>query len=395
MTDAGPIRVLQVVDSLGMGGAETWLIELLRRWSNSGRIQVDFLVTSGKRGIFDDEAARLGARIYYLRYGRRNLVGFAKGFRSILRKGKYEAVHDHADCAAGWHFLLGAGTLPYVRIAHVHNSWRLHIEANYSTSHSRRLAALLGLKLVDFFATHVCGTSAEALNGYGFNTDRPQRPIVSVLHCGFNIAKFGGPREPDRRSVLEEFGWSSEARIVLFAGRLDRAMSYGHPQNHKNSWFAINVVRAAAERDASVRLLMAGAGEARADIEHHIQCWGLADKLRLVGVQMDVPRLMRAADVLLFPSVIEPLGMVAVEAQAAGLPVLASTAVPREAIVIPKLYNALSLEQPIDRWVDALLSVLTSARAGFDICQSALEASSFSIAASAQRLEKIYAAARQ
>ena len=65
-----PVRVLEITDTLGMGGAETWLMELLRLWSNTGAVQMDFLLTSGNRGIFDDEACRLGARLHYVRYGR-------------------------------------------------------------------------------------------------------------------------------------------------------------------------------------------------------------------------------------------------------------------------------------------------------------------------------------
>ena len=56
-----PIRVLQIIDSLGMGGAETWLMEVLRLWSKNGVGKIDFLATSGNPGIFDEEARRLGA----------------------------------------------------------------------------------------------------------------------------------------------------------------------------------------------------------------------------------------------------------------------------------------------------------------------------------------------
>src|SRR5947209_16132756 len=101
---------------------------------------------------------------------------------------------------------------------------------------------------------------------------------------------------------------------------------------------------------------MAGAGEqARRELECQIECWGLKDKLRLIGVRMDIARLMRASDVLFFPSRQEGLGMVAVEAQATGMPVLASTAVPRECVVIPELYDALPLGEPIELWAEALL----------------------------------------
>ncbi|MGC2523181.1 MAG: glycosyltransferase [Stellaceae bacterium] len=385
--------MLQVTGALGMGGAETWLLELLRYWRNGGGVQSEFLLTHGNRDVFDDEARSLGAQLHYVRYGRGDLRGFAQRLRAILREGRFDAIHDHSDCAAGWHLLLGAGTLPSVRIVHVHNSRRLQL-ANYEISSSRRLTAAIGRRLVDNFATHVCGTSTAALGDYGFDAGSRRRPAVSVLHCGIAVSKFCGPREPDRQSVRHEFGWPPQVKIVLFAGRLDQALSYTDPRNHKNSWFAVNVVRAATGRDPSVRLLMAGAGSTRAEIERHIGCWGMSDKLRLIGLRTDMPRLMRAADVLLFPSAVEPLGMVAVEAQAAGLPVLASAAVPQEAVVVPELYAALPLEAPMERWIDGLLKASTGARLSNDLCRGALEASPFSIAASARRLEKIYAAGR-
>src|SRR4029077_637262 len=74
-------NVLHIVDTLGMGGAETWLMELLRLWHRQGenRPQVDFLATSGNTGLFDDEATALGARIFYLRYGRSHIISFRRG----------------------------------------------------------------------------------------------------------------------------------------------------------------------------------------------------------------------------------------------------------------------------------------------------------------------------
>jgi glycosyltransferase involved in cell wall biosynthesis len=173
-------------------------------------------------------------------------------------------------------------------------------------------------------------------------------------------------------------------------------MEFDHPQNHKNSWFALNVAQAAIEKQPAIRLLMAGAGDhSRYELESRIEAWGLKDKLRLIGVRKDIPRLMRAADVLFFPSRQEGLGMVAVEAQAAGLPVLASIAVPRECVVIPELYNALPLDEPIELWAATLLEIITKPRTPLGLCRRALESSPFSIANSARRLEEIYSSAQQ
>jgi glycosyltransferase involved in cell wall biosynthesis len=369
-------------------------MELLRMWSKTGECQLDFLATSGNTGIFDEEARRLGAQIHYVRYGRAHLPRFARKFRHVLLEGHYDAVHDHQDYASGWHFLMGTGALPSVRITHVHNPW-LHIEANYAISPLRRVTGMIGKRLVHQFATDICGTSEEILRRYGFEPTQAQ-PTVRAAHCGFNVSLFSKDREFDRASVLREFCWAEETELVLFVGRLDRALEFHHPQNHKNSWFAVNVVRAAVERRPSVRFLMAGAGDCpRKAIESRIEQWGLKDKLRLIGVRKDVARLMRAANVLFFPSRQEGLGMVAVEAQATGLPVLTSTAVPAECVVIPELVHSMPLSEPIDKWADFLVEIMSRPRVPLDLCCRALECSPFSIENSAQRLREMYDRTRQ
>ena len=384
-----PVRVLQVLSGLGVGGAETWLMEVLQRWARDGTGEMDFLLTSGEPDVFDEKAAALGAKLHYARYGRAQLGAFVRNYRGLLRQNRYDAIHDHADYASGWRFAMGAGALPPVRVAHVHNAWQ-HIEANYAVTPSRQLAAAWGKGLVNRLATHVCGTSAEILRRYGFQPGCGGKLRVEVVHCGFEVDKFNAPRQADRARILGEFGWPADTKLALFAGRLDRALEFVHPRNQKNSWLALNIVRMALEHDPSVRLIMAGAGPSRDTLQARVQAWGLADELRLSGLREDMPALMRAADVLLFPSVQEGLGMVAVEAQAAGLPVLASTAVPREAIVIPELYEALPLDAPLERWAQALLSAMARPRIDLVACRAALERSDFSIVNSARRLEAIY-----
>jgi glycosyltransferase involved in cell wall biosynthesis len=386
-----PIRVLQIIDTFGMGGVETWLIETLRHWAHRGEVQTDFLLTSGKRGIFDDEAARLGARLHYVPYGMGKLSPFISAYRDILRNGRYDAVHDHADYVSGWHFLMGLGALPRVRVAHVHNPW-LHITANYATSSRRMATAKMGKFLTERLATHVLGTSGDALERYGFRVGSCS-PHVSVLHCGFDIRRFSGPRENDRSSVLEEFGWTPDARVVLFAGRLDRALEIDHPQNHKNSWLALNTMRTALTRNPNLRLVMAGAGDSRGEMQKYLQAWGLESQFRLVGVRQDMPRLLRAADLLFFPSRQEGLGMVAVEAQAAGVPVLASDGIPLAANVVPQLYHAFKLGSSIEEWAQAVQHALDAPRVPPEIAAQTVEKTDFSIAASAEKLLRVYGSA--
>jgi glycosyltransferase EpsF len=386
------IRVLQVVDSLGMGGAETWLIELLRLWSNSGLVDVHFLVTSGKRGLLDDEAKRLGARIHYVRYGRRDLVSFSKRFRAILRKGRYEAIHDHQDYSSGWHFLLGRIGLPAIRVTHVHNP-AYQILNNYGTSPMRRVTAGIGYRLVAKYATHITGTSRQLLSEYGFDTPRFAKTPRAALHCGFDPFRFYGNPASAKISVAREFGWLADEPIILFAGRMDQSPDIGDPQNHKNSAFAVAVGIECARRDPRVRILLVGAlSPAVPILEKRIAAAGFAERFRFTGVRKDIERLMLASDVLLFPSRAEGLGMVAVEAQAAGLPVLASSTVPRECVVVPDLVHFKKVTEGEGQWAAELLRLAGQPRA-ISEANKKVTASPFAIRNSADALLALYTSA--
>jgi glycosyltransferase EpsF len=389
MTAARPIKVLQVVDTLGMGGAETWLIELLRLWSKDGRARMDFLVTSGKRELFDNEAKLLGARIFYVRYGRSDLVRFGREFNAILRNGQYQAIHDHQDYSSGWHFFLGHAELPAIRVTHVHNP-AYQILNNYGTSRMRRVTTRIGQRLVAKYATHITGTSCQVLTEYGFDTPTFNRIPKVALHCGFDPVRFLGDPASAKISVAREFRWPANATLVLFAGRMDQSPDIGDPQNHKNSGFAVAVGIECARRDPRVRALFVGAPSPAVPIlEKRIATAGFADRIRFTGVRRDIERLMLASAALLFPSRAEGLGMVAVEAQAAGLPVLASSAVPRECVVVPNLVHFKDVAAGEAQWAAELLRLASRPRA-LSEANEKVAASPFAIRNSANALLRLY-----
>jgi glycosyltransferase involved in cell wall biosynthesis len=387
-----PVAVLHVVDALGMGGAETWLMEVLRRWSREGLGRMDFLATGGVPAIFDDEARALGAHVHYVRYGRRQLRPFVREFRRILARGRYDAIHDHQDFASGWHFLMGSGTLPRVRVTHVHNP-AYQIRNNYGVTLARRATAKAGEQLIARFATHITGTSRQVLGEYGFDAERFARIPKAALHCGFDPARF----RADARAVAEargalraKLGWPDDALVALFAGRIDQSPEPGHARNHKNSGFAVAAGIEAMARDGRLHLLFAGApSPATPVLEQRIVDAGFGRRARFVGVRQDIERLMLAADVLLFPSRGEGLGMVAVEAQAAGLPVLASVAVPRECVVVPELVRFESIEAGTSRWAALLLELGRAPRIAD--ANARVAASPFAIDHSVRALRRLYA----
>src|SRR5260370_30291210 len=125
-------------------------------------------------------------------------------------------------------------------------------------------------------------------------------------------------------------------------------------------------------------------------LQQRIAAAGFADHIKFVGIRKDISRLMLGSDVLLFPSRGEGLGMVAVEAQAAGLPVLASTAVPRECIVVPELVRFQKLEVGAAQWAADLLQLAAQRPRRIAEANQRVANSHFAISHSAGALLQLY-----
>ena len=83
--------------------------------------------------------------------------------------------------------------------------------------------------------------------------------------------------------------------------------------------------------------------------------------------------------------------MVAVEAQAAGLRVLASDLVPRESVVIPEAMRFHSLDESASGWAQEALQLMSLPKPDSEMSNSAVSDSAFSIENSARRLLRLYA----
>jgi glycosyltransferase involved in cell wall biosynthesis len=385
-TPARPVRrVLHIFHSLGVGGAEVWLIALLEWLERHGRdlpvdVRVDVCLTSGERAVLDDRAESLGATLHYVRYGRRHLAKFRREFRRLLTAGHYDAIHDHADYAGGIHLLLGLGALPAARVVHVHNPF-----VTFDHAPTKQLARAIGRTAVKQLATTVAGTSMRILHDYDLAPNARVRQQRIALHCGFELAAYAGDVVEARAGIRAEFGWEHSARILLFVGRLESHF------NQKNPRFALDVAREVIRRNPAVRALFVGSGEeARAQIERELAEHGAGSAIRLSGIRFDVPRLMLASDLLLFPSIAEGLGMVAVEAQAAGLRVIASDSTPRECEVVPGMVTFASLDEGPVQWADRALGLLAAPSPDRGAALARVQASPFSIGSSAMALMQAY-----
>ena len=107
------------------------------------------------------------------------------------------------------------------------------------------------------------------------------------------------------------------------------------PKNH------IHLLQTFAEyskKDETAMLVIAGGGELEQHLKAKAAELGVASKVIFLGMYSDIAGILQAFDAFVFPSLFEGLGLAIIEAQAAGLPCVASTAVPQETNVTPSLY---------------------------------------------------------
>ena len=107
--------------------------------------------------------------------------------------------------------------------------------------------------------------------------------------------------------------------------------------------------------------------------------FGLKNSIKLLGNRSDTNRLYQAMDVFVFPSRVEGMGLAAIEAQAASVPVIASTELPDE-VEIASNIKRIDLNNGADYWAKAIVevkpgqdehSIESMQKKGFDIQEQA------------------------
>ena len=92
----------------------------------------------------------------------------------------------------------------------------------------------------------------------------------------------------------------------------------------KGHRYLIDAAPAVAERHPDARFVIVGDGELRTELERHATDRGVADRVLFTGARDDVPDLLASFDLFAFPSLYEGLCLAVIEAQAAGVPVVAT-----------------------------------------------------------------------
>lgn len=370
------MRILHVVGGMNRAGTETWLMNVVEHVDRR-RFKMDFLVHSTTPGAYDKRLRALGCRLIVCPTPSRPLT-YARNLKRLLRdNGPYDVVHSHVRYYSGWVLKVARAAGVPVRIAHSHSDTS---QRDARASLARRVYLRLCERWIRNCATLRVACSRDAAVSL-FGPDWHGDANTHVLQCGIDLTPFRS--KVDRATVRAELGIATDAVVLGHVGR------FHHPKNHS---FLLEIAAEAAKREPQVVLLLVGDGLLRRRIEEKAISLGIRDRVIFTGVRADIHRLMPGAmDSFVFPSLHEGLGLVLVEAQAAGLPCIISDVVPREADIVLPLIRRVSLSASPAAWADAVLENRNSVPVPPQAeCLRLVEQSSFNINASVAGLEELY-----
>jgi glycosyltransferase involved in cell wall biosynthesis len=298
---------------------------VLQNWKfiDKSRFQFDFATRSNSLD-FAEELTSQGCKIHYLSCSsEENELQFIKEVHQILDEG-YDAIHLHTSYWKG--FLVEQIAVERkcpIIIVHSHSTM-VDVLDEHQRNESIEKHHYYRNTLPLEYATHFAACSKHAAE-WLFGEQIP-RQRIQILKNAIDVPKYSFSSET-RKAYREKLGLNG----CFVLGHIGR---FVYQKNHE---MLIEIFREVYQKIPCARLMLAGSGELEDDIRQKVEQYGLEHAVLFMGRSKDVPELLQAMDVFLLPSHFEGLGLVLIEAQAAGLRCFASTEVPIEAKVTPYL----------------------------------------------------------
>lgn len=355
------MRVLHIGLSKNPGGIETFVMNYFRKLVQCGII-FDFIDIYGDGLAFQDEIKQLGGHIYTVANYKRHPIKAKKQIMQILHNDCYRCVHINSLSAANLLCIKAALQSGIKPIVHSHNTATEGMLRKFL--HSINVKKLRKMNVVRL----ACGKSAGVwLWGKDDFTIIPN--AIDVERFSFN-SQYRFQKRSELNIEEDEF-------LIGFVGRFS---------SQKNPLYLLDVLLASKKMsDKKVKLLLVGDGELKGEMQKRVKYLDLCDDVIFAGIQNNTSIWYSAMDCFILPSIYEGLPVVAIEAQANGLPCLISDAVSQE-VKISHNAEILPLEKDALNWGERICSFQNKR----DENASTLLDTEYDIAYSSCRLKNIY-----
>lgn len=359
-----PIRVLHILQRMEAGGSQALLMNIYRNIDRS-KVQFDFLVHYKEKQFYDDEIEKMGGKIYRLSV--REDYNFFRYYRELnnffKNHNEYKVVHGHMhSLGAIYLYCAKVNGIP-VRIAHAHNN---------STSNDIKKPIKEIMTKYYKKSANILFACSRVAGKYMFGDSE-----FRIINNAIDTDKFISDNEI-RNKIRTELGIKDKF-VIGHVGRFELQ------KNHK---FLIDIFNEYRKKNNDAVLVLVGKGSLEKSIKEKVLSLGIQDYVYFLGNRSNMAEIYQAFDVFLFPSLYEGLGIVAVEAQTAGIPVICTKDLPEE-INLSSLYNTVSLDDDISIWIEKINEAAMNSDAHSNMSKI-IKSSGFEIKYLAKEFEEFY-----
>lgn len=299
------ICVLQVSGD-SYGGVEH-VIQNYYEYINKTKVNFD-IIYHGNSNEFVRKMQSLGCTVYLQKKPSQiGIIRYYKSLCKIIRNKKYDIVHVHSLQYSGIVFYAAMRNGIKKRIAHIHNCYR-------NFSFKNKIIFYYIIFSILFLSTDILTCSEYAAKSYFRDTSK-----VKTLYNAINPELYILGDESFVSNFKKELNIQGK-KVIGHVGRFTKE------KNHK---FILEIANEMKECPQYVFILV-GDGPEHENIKQQVKNMALNNVLFL-GERNDVTKILHCFDVLILPSVCEGLGMILIEAQAAGVLSIVSINVPSEA----------------------------------------------------------------
>jgi glycosyltransferase involved in cell wall biosynthesis len=326
-------RVLHVITRLVVGGAqENTLLTVAHLDRTRYEVTLASGPTAGPEGSLE---ARIPPDVRFVRIPHLvrepHLARDATALRrlwALVRRDRYHIVHTHTTKAG----LLGRVAARLCGTAVVVHTPHGHAFHGYLGGTGSRALVWTERMLARWTDRIVCLTEAERTDHLRYRIAPPER--FEVIPSGVDLARFEAARTQSTRALEE--GEGTGAHHGPAATSAAARLSLGLPPEGplvgcvarlvpvKGVRYLLEAVPAIRAAVPGARVVFVGDGPLREEMEQAARAQGLDGAAVFMGLRDDVPALLPRFDVAVLPSLNEGQGRAAVEALAAGVPVVAS-----------------------------------------------------------------------
>lgn len=322
------MKVLVIVNNMGYDGISTVVFNYVK---NIGReIDINVIVAGKCENILRKELQENNVRVYVLPNRKKNTLKYLYKLYKKCKTEKYNIVHinGNGSSMAIDLYVCKLANIP-IRISHTHSA----------SCNSVILNSLLR-PLLFRVATNRFACSNKAGKWLYKNKS------FDIIKNAIDLDKY---RFDDNKR--------KHYRELLDVGDNYLIGHVGYFEEVKNHEFIIKIFEKLKQKNNAVKLILIGNGSLKNKIIKIVEQKKLINDVIFINATDKIADLYQAFDVLLFPSKNESFGMVAIEAQKAGIPVLASTEIPEE-VNCCEYFRYESLNNSEDIWADDLLELL-------------------------------------